>query len=475
MNIPRLMIAAPGSGSGKTLLTCGILQALKNRGYQTASFKCGPDYIDPMFHSRVIGSKSRNLDSFFTDKQTLSYLFAQNVKGCDIAVLEGVMGYYDGIAGTTTKASAYEVASITDTPAVLIINAKGMSLSAAAIAAGFAGFRTDSHIKAVILNQISPMLYPRMKKQIETETGLLVLGYLPLLHDCVLESRHLGLVLPQEIEDIKERLNRLAEVLEESLDWEGLFSLARGAGDIAEDHPGLTAKIQAMHRQFANQELTVGLARDEAFCFIYEDNLTLLRQLGVTIREFSPLHDGALPEGLSGLLLPGGYPELYAAELSKNVPMLKSIAKAAEGGLPIIAECGGFLYLHEMVRDSNGTAYPMAGVIKGTAFNTKKLSRFGYITLTGGTVFGRDIGGILAHEFHYYDSDANGADFIASKPESKLNWKCIHAQETALMGFPHYYFYGDLALPEAFLEACLKNKNIRRKAHDITGSHSQSR
>ena len=169
MKIPRILLTAPASGSGKTLITCGILQALVNRGLKVASFKCGPDYIDPMFHGKVIGTKSRNLDTFFTDAGTTRYLFARNTSGCDVAVAEGVMGYYDGLGGVKTEGSTYEVACTLDMPAVLIVNGRGASLSLLALVKGFLEYRGDSHIRAVILNQVSPMIYQALKKQIEEE------------------------------------------------------------------------------------------------------------------------------------------------------------------------------------------------------------------------------------------------------------------------------------------------------------------
>ena len=201
--IPRILLAAGASGSGKTLLTCGLLQVLVNRGIKTVSFKCGPDYIDPMFHTQVIGTKSRNLDTFFTGEEITRYLLAKNSADCEIAVMEGVMGFYDGVAGTTTLASAYDLARVTDTPVILIVNSKGMSVSLAAYIKGFLEYKKDSRIKGVIFNQMSPMLYPRMKKLVEEELGIKVLGYVPRVEDCVIESRHLGLILPEEIPELK--------------------------------------------------------------------------------------------------------------------------------------------------------------------------------------------------------------------------------------------------------------------------------
>ena len=215
MDIPRILLAAGASGSGKTLITCGLLQALVNRKVKVASFKCGPDYIDPMFHSRVIGTKSRNLDTFFTDAETTRYLLGKNAADCDIAVMEGVMGYYDGVGGISTKASAYDLADTTDTPVILVVNSRGMSISLAAYIKGFMEYKENSHIKGVIFNQMSPMLYPRMKKLVEEQLEVEVLGYVPKVEDCVIESRHLGLVLPEEISDLNTFLKEQKKLFDE--------------------------------------------------------------------------------------------------------------------------------------------------------------------------------------------------------------------------------------------------------------------
>ena len=219
MKIPRILLAAGASGSGKTLITCGLLQALVNRKMKVASFKCGPDYIDPMFHSRVIGTKSRNLDTFFTDSDVTRYLLGRNAADCDIAVMEGVMGFYDGVGGISTKASAYDLADTTDTPVILIVNSRGMSISLAAYIKGFMEYKENSHIKGVIFNQMSPMLYPRMKKLAEEQLGVEVLGYVPKVEDCVIESRHLGLVLPEEIKDLKGEISVSGIGCSQYLEW----------------------------------------------------------------------------------------------------------------------------------------------------------------------------------------------------------------------------------------------------------------
>lgn len=457
MKIPRILLAAGSSGSGKTLITCGLLEALVERGLKTASFKCGPDYIDPMFHSRVIGTKSRNLDTFFTGSEVTKYLLTRNARDCEIAVMEGVMGFYDGVAGTTTTASAYDLAKVTDTPVILIVNSRGMSVSLAAYVKGFLEYKKDSHIKGVIFNQMSPMLYPRMKKLLEEELGVAVLGYVPKVEDCVIESRHLGLVLPDEIPELKDRLHKLAGVLEETLDIDRILELAGEAPDL------LDAKPESVTDFRLSEPVRIGVAEDEAFCFFYADNFRLLSEMGAEIVPFSPMEDKQLPDDLDGLLLYGGYPELNGKKLEQNTTMKDMIREKLKAGMPCMAECGGFMYLHEEMEGKDGNFYQMAGVIPGKAYRTPKLSRFGYVTLTQKkpALGMEDFGEIPAHEFHYFDSENCGGDFHAAKPESKRGWDCIHGTDTMLAGFPHLYYYGNPEVPKAFLKKCLAYKKQR--------------
>ena len=457
MKIPRILLAAGSSGSGKTLITCGLLEALVERGLKTASFKCGPDYIDPMFHSRVIGTKSRNLDTFFTGSEVTKYLLTRNARDCEIAVMEGVMGFYDGVAGTTTTASAYDLAKVTDTPVILIVNSRGMSVSLAAYVKGFLEYKKDSHIKGVIFNQMSPMLYPRMKKLLEEELGVAVLGYVPKVEDCVIESRHLGLVLPDEIPELKDRLHKLAGVLEETLDIDRILKLAGEAPDL------LDAKPESVTDFRLSEPVRIGVAEDEAFCFFYADNFRLLGEMEAEIVPFSPMEDKQLPDDLDGLLLYGGYPELNGKKLEQNTTMKDMIREKLKAGMPCMAECGGFMYLHEEMEGMDGNFYQMAGVIPGKAYRTPKLSRFGYVTLTQKkpALGMEDFGEIPAHEFHYFDSENCGGDFHAAKPESKRGWDCIHGTDTMLAGFPHLYYYGNPEVPKAFLKKCLAYKKQR--------------
>ena len=453
----RILLTAPSSGSGKTLITCGLLHALKNRGKKVISFKCGPDYIDPMFHSMILGTKSRNLDTFFADEDTVRYLFEKNSNGYDLAVLEGVMGYYDGLGGISTRSSAYEVAQVTDTPVILCVDGKGSSVSLVALIKGFLEYKGDSRIRGVILNRVSGMLYPRLKEMIESQLPVRVVGYVPYVPDCVLESRHLGLVTPDEITDLKERVEKLAEILETSIEWNVLDEIAGSNRTISERDMQENVLVRKVTGQ-DKPSVTIGVARDEAFCFFYEDNLQLLQELGAKLLYFSPLHDKKLPEYVDGLMFHGGYPELYAEALSKNTEMLDSVREALQNGVPCMAECGGFMYLHEQMEDMNHRPWTMAGIIPGYVKKTERLGRFGYITLEGGKVFGKDVGTFPAHEFHYFDSDCCGEDFLAKKPVGNRSWHCIHSTDTLFAGFPHLYFYGNPEIAQAFVGACIKYK-----------------
>lgn len=447
MNMPRIIFAAACSGSGKTLITCGILQALINRGLKVASLKCGCDYIDTMFHSYIIGAKTGNLDTFFTDENTVKYLFANNSKDTDISIIEGVMGYYDGIAGIDLLASTYDIAAKTNTPVILIIDAKGMSLSIVALIKGFLEYKSDSKIAGVILNKVSPMIYNRLKLKIEQDLKVKVFGYVPVQKDLKIESRYLGLISPDEIKDLKQNLNNFANTLENTIEIDNIIKLANSCKKLDYN----TIKIPKI-----NKKVKIAVAKDAAFSFYYKENLELLKDMGADIINFSPLNDKVIPN-VDGIILGGGYPELYVKQLSANLSMRNSIKTAIENQIPCIAECGGFLYLHEFLDN-----FPMVGCIKGNCYKRNKMGNFGYITLESKkkSILG-DCGiKIPAHEFHYYESENSGDNFIAKKPLSDKYWKCIHVKNNLLAGFPHMYFWGNTKAAYNFLKTC--EINIRR-------------
>ena len=463
MNMPRILLGAAASGSGKTMITCGILQALVNRGLKVSSFKCGPDYIDPMFHTTVIGTRSRNLDTFFTGENLTNYLLAKNAAGTDISVMEGVMGYYDGLGGISAEASAYDLARVTRTPAVLIVNTKGMSLSVLAQIKGFLEYRENSQIQGVILNQMSPMIYQEVRQLIEEQLPVKVYGYVPVIGDFVLESRHLGLVMPEEVEGLSRKVKGLAAVMEESLDLDGLIRLAQTAPEPVYEKPEIPSMFDTAQDSCQKPAVTIAVARDSAFCFYYQDNLDLLAKMGAELVEFSPIKDSHLPEQADGLLLGGGYPELFAKELSENTSMLESVRQAVGRGMPLMAECGGFMYLHNRMEGMDGVSYSLAGVIDGEAYRTEKLGRFGYIELTANEDQMAAAAGetVRGHEFHYFDSTSCGGSFLARKPLRKRSWNCIHGTDTMAAGFPHLHYYSNMKVPFGFICRCEEYRKIK--------------
>ncbi len=444
LKLPRFMLAAPASGSGKTTLTCAVLKALMNKGLKTAAFKSGPDYIDPMFHSRVIGTKSRNMDLFMLPEETAKYLLAKNGKDCDIAVLEGAMGFFDGM-GTTLKGSAYDLARLTQTPVILVVNAKGAALSIAAMIEGFKNFRKDVNVAGAVLNNVTAMSYLFYKEAIEKETGIPLLGYMPHMENCNFESRHLGLVTAGEITGLQEIINTLAAQAEKSIDFDRLLEIAAAA-------PALTY-TDLQQEKIAGVKIAV--AYDKAFCFYYQDALELLESLGAELVYFSPLEDKKLPE-CDGLYLGGGYPELYAKVLQDNFSMRASIKNAVDSGLPCIAECGGFMYLMKAFRDKNGQVYDWAGVVDGETYMTQKLNRFGYVVLTAkrDNLLCKKGGQINGHEFHYSDSTNNGDTFAVAKASGTKAWEAVYTTANLYAGYPHIHLWGNTEFAVNFVKAC---------------------
>lgn len=447
---PRILLAGTGSGCGKTSMTCAILGALATRGEDVASFKCGPDYIDPMFHTKILGIPSRNLDSFLCGDETVKFLLHKNSAAHGLAVIEGVMGFYDGLSGTGTAASSYHLSQLTGTPVVLVVDCSGKSLSLAAEIQGYLRFRKNN-IRAVLLNKVSPHAYPMYKQLVEEHCGVQVLGFLPKLPEAALESRHLGLVTAGEVRDIQAKIALLAEQAAQTIDLDALLALARDARELAVDEIAIPRLCEGVR---------IAVARDKAFCFYYEDNFDLLAELGAELVPFSPLEDAQLPEDIHGLLLGGGYPELYADRLSHNQSMLRGIKNAVNEGLPTIAECGGFLLLCRSLRTADGAEYSMAGALNANAWMTARLSRFGYVTLEAqeDNLLCEKGGTINAHSFHYSDSDNPGGGFVARKPGKDIQWPCIHTTGTLFAGYPHLHLWGNTGFAGRFIRACSARK-----------------
>lgn len=472
------MIAAPKSGSGKTMITCALLQLLKDCGKNVSSYKCGPDYIDPMFHKKVLGVPSKNLDTFFTDEKTTVQLFLDKRADGDFAVLEGVMGLYDGLGGIYEQGSSYHLAKVTQTPIILVVDAKGMGKSVLALIAGFLQYDTQHLIKGVLLNRMSKGYYDIIKPLIEKELSVKVVGYFPEQKDIRLESRHLGLVMPDELADIKEQLDELAGRLKKTIDLDMLLDIAVEAEEISDSGNADIYNVKNIGNYDQNEfsqnkainTVNIAVAMDEAFCFYYEDNLRLLEKCGAKLQYFSPLHDTKLPDNCDALLLGGGYPELYAKELSENLSMRNSIKTAFKTGLPTVAECGGFMYLHTYIHniceedaDAQNYVFGMTGALDSECHFKGKLVRFGYIELAEKhSNFLPPNEKIKAHEFHYYDSTDNGADCIATKPATGRRYDCVISHDNYWLGFPHLYYPSNPHFAESLVRKAYeyrRNKN----------------
>ena len=445
------MIAGTGSSCGKTTITCAVLSALKKRNICVSAFKCGPDYIDTMFHKGVLGIPSHNLDSFFCDDDTLCHIL--NEYGSETSVIEGVMGFYDG-----NENSAHCLSVKTDTPVIIVIDCKGMSDSIGAVMSGFLNYKKPNNIVGFIFDRLPKQLIPFAKK-LCSEQNTEYFGCFPKT-EIVFESRHLGLITAGEINDLDSKTDLLGQIAEENIEIEKLLGLVPKS-----ERPYHFPVIKQKEKK-----PVIAVAKDKAFCFIYDENIHLLQKYGCETVYFSPLDDEKTPD-CDGLILYGGYPELYAKKLSENTSMLSDIKNRILSGTPTIAECGGFMYLHESLTDMNGDTYPMCGVIQGRAFFNNKLTRFGYIDMTSHTdnILVRKNVTVKAHEFHYYESENCGNDLTAEKLNGR-KWECIHAKDNLFAGFPHIYFYSDTGIAERFIDKCIcfgeKNGTIKNNNPD---------
>lgn len=396
-----LIIAAPQSGSGKTTVTIGIMEVLKLRGLRVAPFKVGPDFIDPGYHRLVTGRPSINLDGWMCGPAFVRETFSLHAEDTDIAVIEGVMGLFDGFGGRSEEGSTAQIAKLTGAPVVLVVNARGQARSVAALVRGFAFFDPDVRLAGVIFNNVGSDSHARILREAmeAAEPALPVIGCIPADDRLDIPSRHLGLVTAEENRLPAHFLDHLVNVIKESLDLGLLWSVA--------DSPGPAAGTSLNLPTAAGSEpVRIGVARDEAFCFVYEDNLRMLAAAGAEIVPFSPLRDAGLPADLQGLYLPGGYPELFAGELAANLPMKEAIALAAADGMPVYAECGGFMYLTEGLVPLQGpieATHRFVGVFPVTTRMLPRRKALGYreIELAGESVIGGP--GMVArgHEFHY--------------------------------------------------------------------------
>ncbi|MCT4598941.1 MAG: cobyrinate a,c-diamide synthase [Vallitalea sp.] len=452
---PRLIISAPHSGTGKTTLTMGIMSVLKHRGLCVQPYKVGPDYIDPEFHRLVTNRPSINLDGWILEDNINQELFIKYSKDADISIIEGVMGLYDGYMSEPMIGSTAHISKLIDAPVILVMNAKGMSTSAAALVHGMISFR-NINIKGIIINRpASERHYNILKNTIEQHTGVSVIGYLPKLEDVKLESRHLGLVQSSEIHDINSKIKKLSETVAETINIDKLIK-------IANDTP--TIEWEDSNKEKQNYEVNIAVAKDKAFAFHYNENIEILKKLGANIHYFSPLQDTKLPDKCDGIYIVGGYPEVFAEQLSKNILLMKEIKNKAENNIPIYGECGGYMYLHESITTLDDKTYKMVGIFKGRAYMKKRLQNFGYTTVEGidNTILFDKGMSFRAHEFHRSIVDREDKKYYIKASKGDKEWNCGKIYNNVYGMYPHIYFPSNIAIAEKFIKSMAEVKKTKK-------------
>ena len=460
MTVPTLIVAGTGSGTGKTTIVCAIACALQARGHDVRLFKAGPDYLDPTFHQAALGKPGRNLDAWMTGREGMFDTFSRGVAHSQqpcIAIVEGVMGLFDGRSPTSLEGSGAQLSQLLGSPVVLIVDASGMARSAVAMLEGFANHVDDVDVRGVIFNRVGSKRHTTIIEEamanIHTRLPITCLGGLPKNSELFLPSRHLGLMAAhvsdatRTKEARREWRKQLAHWAEQHLDLRALVDLAQ------------TAKIpqKTIHVQKHPTSVRIGIAMDEAFHFYYPDNLDLLREAGAELVEFSPLKDEELPDRLDGLIIGGGYPEEYASTLSSNQTLRKSIFDFGASRKPIYAECGGLMYLGSHITDNCGETYEMVGLLPlVTAMNTK-LRTLGYREVTttkdsflgvAGTVF-------RGHEFHYSDlTDDGDCQQIFEWTGRKKEGSCGYLHDNILATYIHSHWGSNTDIPRSFVRYC---------------------
>jgi len=449
-NFPRLIIAATQSGSGKTTITTGLLAALKNRGLNVQAYKVGPDYIDTGWHALAIGKPSHNLDSWLVGADKLTEIFAETSRGADVSIIEGVMGLYDGGRGGIS--STAEISKVLNAPVVLVIDAKSMGTSAAAVALGFREFDKTVNLAGVILNRLGSDSHKKMIVDALDALGIKCFGAIKRNDEFRLPERHLGLVPTTENHAV-DVLNKICAAVEEQIDVDALINLAKTSAPL---------EITFNSSFLIPNCLSIGVARDEAFSFYYDAGLRELERLGTQIVYFSPLNDETLPE-VDGLIIGGGFPEMFAAQLERNKKIRAEINRAAEVGLPIFAECGGFMYLMRELVDFDGRRFEMCGAIDGVATMTNKLQTVGYVEAD--ILHDCTIGGtgdkIRAHEFHF--STAQTFDekiFKCRRLRTGNEYFAGAVKKNIVASYLHIHFAGCPDVAKNFVDAC---KNFRKQ------------
>ncbi|WP_203362744.1 cobyrinate a,c-diamide synthase [Bacillus sp. REN10] len=464
MSQRRIMIAGTGSGAGKTTVTIGLMAAFKARGVSVQGFKCGPDYIDPTYHTAVTGRPSRNLDSWMTGRETVKEIYARGAKGAELSIIEGVMGYFDGKDPLKNDGSSADISEVLNCPVLLVVNCASMARSAAAIVKGFQAMAASGRIVGVIANRVgSESHFNIVKSAIEQECGIPVVGYLKKENDISIPERHLGLIPSVERGELAGFFEKLGQLVSDTVDIEAIWKLAEA--------PVIEPAERSMFTKVKESTVKIAVAKDAAFNFYYEENLELLQANGADIQFFSPLQDEPVPTGASALYLGGGFPEEFAALLASNEKAKQSIRQAIAAGLPTLAECGGFMYLTEAIEDTSGEVYPMVGVIPGVATMQKKLAALGYRELTGLAPNFLLAEGATArgHEFHYSKFMAKEPMKAAYETKGRFGTKEQgFVLPYVIAGYAHFHFASDTALARRFVEAAQQYQAERTSEHAVS-------
>ncbi|MDM5334086.1 cobyrinate a,c-diamide synthase [Ureibacillus composti] len=446
----RFVIAGTGSGVGKTTLTVGLMKALMNNGLRVQGFKCGPDYIDPTYHTAVTNRTSRNIDSWMLSHDVVRTIVSRASEQADVAIIEGVMGFYDGKSPLSDEGSTAEISRITSSPVILVVNAASMARSVAAIVKGFQTLSPDVNIVGVIANQLgSKSHYDIVKAAIEQECHVPVIGY--LLKGAVppLPSRHLGLVPAIERGDLDQYFEELAQAIEETVDLDLLLSLTEAP---------VLEQTSTIFEQHKNVEVHLAIAKDEAFNFYYPENLELLQAHGAVLHYFSPLRNEPVPEIAQGLYIGGGFPEEFAEQLAKNEQTKESIRQVIADGIPTLAECGGFMYCTEAIERRDGQQFNMLGIIPGKVVMQDKLAALGYREITGvdGNFFINADQQAKGHEFHYstYQGEHDYPAYFSKGRFRAQQEGYLHKNLVA--GYTHFHFASNPKIIKNWLQACLE-------------------
>ncbi|MCL7746569.1 cobyrinate a,c-diamide synthase [Halalkalibacter alkaliphilus] len=450
----RIVIAGTGSGVGKTTLTIGLMSALKKQGLTVQGFKCGPDYIDPSYHTAVTNRPSRNLDSWMLSQDSVLDIFAHGSQGADISIIEGVMGFFDGKNPKTNEGSTAEISMITESPVLLVVNCASMARSAAAIVKGFQLLAEGPNIVGVIANKVgSEGHFQLVKAAIEQECQVLVIGYLKRELDIEIPERHLGLIPSIERGELDPFFDKLGELILETIDIDKLLELSKA-------EPLTRKESSSLFERKRKPLVTIAVAKDAAFNFYYPENLEILEAHGAEIVYFSPLADEPLPEKVDGLYIGGGFPEEFARDLAKNTKSKSSIKVAIENGLPTLAECGGFMYLTEAIETTEKTKHEMVGVIPGYVQMQSKLAALGYREITGQNnnyLLGKQIA--KGHEFHYssFQSAIEDIPYAYETKGMRGAKKEGYVTHNLVAGYTHFHFASCLDMVEKWIEKCLEN------------------